>query len=688
MNDETFFGKIIVNALEAWAGGFGDESLLRSVVENNQFLHGSWVEKLNERKEKELERESAEIGFKMSYISLSRVVNRTDVEAMVAEMRASNPLINGNFELKASTKTLMGLLDLTPVEGLILEASGRLFEGIDYDIYRTLQRIADMDKLKDREAMLSQIYGVSRHDASEAINGFLIRSGLLNEQRGPTGFYSLNSDIAPAVTMVDMTPEKMEQVLFPSSITTKLATSDYPHVATEIKRCRNAIDKALASKDKGMNILLWGQPGTGKSELAIAMAAEFGWNLKIVGDMSAADSSEKSRATRLASLKLGTKLLARDDRAVLLFDEIEDLFKVDNNAAFSKAFINRLIETTPVPIIWTTNSLTLLGNAVLRRMVFNINLEVPPAATRSTMWRKYSAEYNLEIDEPTIVSLGETYDIAPALIHNAVKVAHAALGSDEQHDSKAIVEIIASLDRLVNYGFKRSFPKKRDEEDTYDLTCSNTDRDLTDFTTRLLKAKPNFSLLLYGPSGTGKSEYAKHLAKRMNKKVLFRKASDLLDKFVGGTEEKIAEAFQEASASEKFLIIDEGDSFLRRRESAKASWEVTQVNQMLTEMESHDQPFAITTNLKNEIDAAAMRRFTFKMHFDFITTEQALKLFKTFFGTEAPEEIKRLDMLTPGDFANVKKQVTALEIDDKAEIYRLLVEEVKAKPNVRHRIGF
>jgi transitional endoplasmic reticulum ATPase len=689
MNNETFFGKIIVNALEAWGGGFGDEAVVRSILDNNRFLHGAWTDKLNQRKEKFLEEETEKLGYKMSYVSFSKLMTREDIAEMIKEIRVLRPLLTEDYELSKATLTLKDLLELTDAEALMLETSQRLHEGIDYDLYKTIQRLAEMDRLKHPEALVSQIYGISKGDAEKALDGFLIRSGLISETRGPAGFWNINSDIAPAFSIAEMTPDKMENLLFPASIETKLSIDDYRYIEKDISRSRNAIEKALSEKTVGMNIMLWGEPGTGKSELALVMAKEYGWNLKIVGDISPVESTEKSRSARLASLKLATKLLARDDRAVILFDEIEDLFKTDNTASFSKAFINRIIETSPVPIIWTTNSLYTVGNAVLRRMVYNINLGVPSAEHRGAMWRKYSKQYKLELNDSTITALGETYDIPPALIHNAVKVARAALSDEDRSNSTAITEIVASLDRLVNYGRKRVFEVRvSDEASTYDPSCSNTDRDLNDFTARLIKAKPNFSLLLFGPSGTGKSEFGKYLAHKMGLKLSYKKASDLLDKYVGGTEEKIAEAFEEAKAAGKVLLIDEGDSFLRNRERAERSWEVTQVNQMLTEMEAHSHPFIMTTNLKDDIDAAAMRRFTFKLHFDYMTPDMSEKLFKRFFKVDAPHELRKLDRLTPGDFANVNKQADTLEITDARELYEMLLEEVKQKPAGHNPIGF
>jgi len=69
--------------------------------------------------------------------------------------------------------------------------------------------------------------------------------------------------------------------------------------------------------------------------------------------------------------------------------------------------------------------------------------------------------------------------------------------------------------------------------------------------------------------------------------VLHKRASDLLNPFVGGTEQNIAGAFAEAREAQAFLVFDEADSLLLERADAVRSWEISQVNEMLTWMESH-----------------------------------------------------------------------------------------------------
>lgn len=155
--------------------------------------------------------------------------------------------------------------------------------------------------------------------------------------------------------------------------------------------------------------------------------------------------------------------------------------------------------------------------------------------------------------------------------------------------------------------------------------------------------------------------------------------------WVGGSEQNIAAAFQEAEDEKKFLIFDEADSLLQDREKAVRSWEVTQVNEMLTWMESHPYPFACTTNLFDQLDKAALRRFIYKVKYDYLTLAQARLAFKHFFGQDF--EVK-LEALTPGDFVVVARKASIMGLTDPAELVRLLAQEQEAKGIKSTAMGF
>ena len=139
-------------------------------------------------------------------------------------------------------------------------------------------------------------------------------------------------------------------------------------------------------------------------------------------------------------------------------------------------------------------------------------------------------------------------------------------------------------------------------------------------------------------------------------RVFEKRVSDLLSKWVGETEQRIADAFAEARDAGAFLIFDEADSLLADRRSAHRSWEVSQVNEMLTWMESHPLPFACTTNFADNLDPATLRRFVFKVRLDYLAPEQVEAAFRAYFALPPPDGITDLAALTPGDFAVVRRK--------------------------------
>ena len=136
------------------------------------------------------------------------------------------------------------------------------------------------------------------------------------------------------------------------------------------------------------------------------------------------------------------------------------------------------------------------------------------------------------------------------------------------------------------------------------------------------------------------------------------------------------------------LIFDEADSFLQDRNNAQRSWEITKVNEMLTQMEKHTYPFVCTTNLMDKLDKASLRRFTFKVKYDYMTSEQRTAAFKHFFNIPNIN-LSHLNLLTPGDFVVVKDKAEILGfMENKEELIKMLEMEQQNKTPVSRKIGF
>jgi len=130
-------------------------------------------------------------------------------------------------------------------------------------------------------------------------------------------------------------------------------------------------------------------------------------------------------------------------------------------------------------------------------------------------------------------------------------------------------------------------------------------------------------LLDGGSPGTGKSLYARHLASRLDKPLVQRHTSDLLSMWVGGTERNIAAMFEQAEGEAAVPLLNEADSFLQDRRGAARQWEVSQVNELLTRLESFKGLFVCATNLFEHLDPAVLRRFDLKVRLDHLDAGQA-----------------------------------------------------------------
>jgi SpoVK/Ycf46/Vps4 family AAA+-type ATPase len=168
-----------------------------------------------------------------------------------------------------------------------------------------------------------------------------------------------------------------------------------------------------------------------------------------------------------------------------------------------------------------------------------------------------------------------------------------------------------------------------------------------------------------------------------------RRCSDLMSPYVGETEQNIAEAFARAAERGALLLIDEVDSFLYRREAGQRSWEVSQVNEMLVQLEHLRTPFVATTNLADNLDPATQRRFTIRATFNAMTPAQASQLFKARFGIDWPLEWPIHHGQTPGDFAVVAHRANLLAERDPAVLVRWLRDEIEARGDrARGTMGF
>jgi len=348
------------------------------------------------------------------------------------------------------------------------------------------------------------------------------------------------------------------------------------------------------------------------------------------------------------------------------------LFGVEITSEESPPFDENLLATNPVPAVWLACDVGRLPESTVAKFVFHAPLKKAALAEREQAIKMHLKK--LRLTKAVTAEILKLDGISSAQLQSALKASRLIESDNRAGRDRVMLQAIRRSQRALSRDLsERSKPSVTQ----YSLEYLNTagrfsPRQILDS----FRKRPRGSVLLYGPPGTGKTQFTEYVAAELNLPLISKSASALLSKWLGDSEKNIAAAFEEAAAEDAILFFDEGDSFLRSRELAHHSWEVTQTNELLQHMERFDGIVIVATNLFRNLDAAALRRFTFKVEFRELDLGQRWKMFLSEAGLTTRIEMigpdtredweKRLlfmKYLTPGDFATVKRQCLVLDTE-------------------------
>lgn len=574
-----------------------------------------------------------------------------------------------------------------------------------------LQTVGDLDDVVDALGYLSaakvyrvlaRILGLPEASVKTALqpSGHLARCGLLSMAGNSFNTLSrkielLSRPFADVMQAEQMEPADVLRGVVERAPAARLSLADYPHVHDRIRVLRSYIVRALQSRRQGVNILLWGPPGTGKTELARAVAADVGCALFEVATLDDMEQTMSGHA-RLNAFRAAQRVL-QGVHAMLLFDEVEDVFAASRTRAGAEAephkgAMNRVLESNAIPALWLSNDIRCIDPAFTRRFDLVLEMSVPSRQVREAMIRRACGAF---VDPATVATLAQAEALAPAVLTRAAGVLRMV------RDDIAPEEAGPTLLRMVSstlqaQGHASIRPSDASAlPDSYALEFIHADVDLEELVGGVCRAA-SARLCLYGPPGTGKSAFARHLAHELDRPLLVRRASDLLSRWVGAAEKNIAEAFREAQADRAVLLLDEVDSFLQERRGAQHVWEITQVNEMLTQLEAFDGVLVATTNLIEGLDPAAMRRFDLKARFDALRSDQVWALLCRYClerGIAPPTAgmrpaVDALRGVTPGDFASIARRSRFQPVASAGAWIEALRAEAQLKLGGRGVIGF
>ena len=511
-----------------------------------------------------------------------------------------------------------------------------------------------------------------------------------------------------------------------------------PLSTSYFRRCRDEVLPwefygALAEKHGGIlkriirgangrspvNILLYGAPGTGKTSFAKTLAAELGRECYVIAQNTR--EHRRGEATSTPQFRFGALQICAGQIdpacSLVIVDEADDMlrggggfpaiFGFGRMPSGDKGLLNSVLDSVTVPTIWITNTAAgELDESSRRRFDYSIRFDPLNAEQRFSIWRNNVEKLKLSrlVSEPMMRKFADRYPVSAGgitlALQNLAKLAPAP------GEVETLVETLMKPHCQL-LGVADSCDTMRPAAD-YALDGLNIKGPLS--LDRIVEAvrrfrmdaesgidRPRMNILLSGPPGTGKTEFVKYLGAQVGAKVVVRMGSDLLSMWVGETEQQIRRAFEQAEAEKAILFLDEIDGMVQSRERSRASWEVTQVNELLHRMENFKGVMVGATNFAANLDAAILRRFTFKLEFDYLDEAGKKLFFERMFKTVlTPAEAERLagiPELAPGDFRTVRQSFFYLGNDvANAELLEALERESAAKTAhghaAREKVGF
>ena len=590
--------------------------------------------------------------------------------------------------------TLAEFLQLNPVEqellrfAMHLRSEGAMRDLFEYlpksDLQRTAAIMADLLK-QPKNQILSALKKGSKLDAY----------GLIDRDYRPDSVHDY-LDWGETLDFDEFVTQPLNENVLLKSCTEvaqvpSLQLDDFAHITGMKEIMLTYLQQALKHHRKGVNLLIYGVPGTGKTEFAGLLAQVLGisaYNITYMdSDGDVVKAEQRLNYSRLAQTLLNGK------QALLIFDDIEDVFNGSlmerSVAQKNKAWTNQLLENNNVPMIWLSNSVSGIDPAFLRR--FDLILEMPdlPLKNKSALITQLTEG---KLSPAYVQHFAKVRSLTPAILSRTIRVAK------ELNTSNFAETLLMMFNQTLKSQNKPKIEPLVLGKADYNLdyvACNDNIHRISEGLKRSKKGR----ICCYGPPGTGKTAWAAWLAEELDMPLLLKQGSDLLDPYVGGTERNIAQAFEQAKADNALLVLDEVDTFLFSREGANRSWERSQVNEMLTQIERFEGLMVVSTNLIEVLDPAALRRFDLKLKFDYLTLPQRLDFAKQqaeilglpLLSEEDLGQIESLNLLTPGDFAAVARRHQFSLFQKVQDWLCALQGECEVKPAfsaMTRRIGF
>jgi len=411
----------------------------------------------------------------------------------------------------------------------------------------------------------------------------------------------------------------------------------------------------LVDRDKTPVLNLWGAPGSGRQTVARAICRSLGRKL-LEADCAGLLSSEVPPEDLMSLVSRQALLL----QAVVLFRNTQLLQGEDQRRSDLRKAMARLVRESNDIIVLCGDipwrALEEGGAESVGAVELGVRLPLPGLRERSDIWKFRLAGLQTSFPDQELNILAAKYRCSGREIGEAVAAAKdKALA---RNPDGPVIEL-TDLNKYFRAefisdakGYSRNLASTHTLQDL--VLPEENKQQLWEICSRFRQMSVVFgewgyecssgwekglTALFTGPSGTGKTMAAAAIATELELDLLRVDLSNTLSKYIGETEKNLERIFLAAERGNAVLLFDEANALFGKRADVRSShdrYSNIEVSYLLQRIEEYQGVAILTTNLRNNMDEAFLRRLNFAVEFPFPGEEHRLQIWQKVFPPKAP----------------------------------------------------
>ncbi len=399
-----------------------------------------------------------------------------------------------------------------------------------------------------------------------------------------------------------------------------------------------------------------GPAGTGKGASARALAAELGVPMLVVraGSLPRDETFADILAVVLREALLHGALLVLEE-----FDELRGADEMSRRATLA----DQLRAHSGVTVITGSGSWIPLSADEFDVVV--VPFAVPDSTRRRQMWAAALRQAEVRVEAADISTLAGRFRLSDSQIRDAVR--SAVLSASDR--APTVAELFAAARAHSGSELALAARKITPIYGWDDIVLpSHAAGQLREICRRVVYQDQvmgewgfgrsmshgrGISALFVGPPGTGKTMAAEVVAHELGVDLYKIDLSTVVSKYIGETEKNLERIFTVAPRANACLLFDEADAIFGKRSAVHDShdrYANMEISYLLQRMEQYDGLAILTTNMRDNVDEAFVRRLQFIVEFPLPSESDRARIWRTRLPAGAPRETIDFDRMAR-DFA-------------------------------------